>query len=282
LARDKKNEVFTEGTQPGNPLMPTRNVLKDDFNLEIPVQNVPLPSGGVIYPVDSGMHGKEEVSIKAMTAREEDILTSRALIKKGTVISELLKSAIMDEGFDPEILLSGDRNALMTALRVTGYGSEYNVEVDCPACSQRTKQSFNLGELPIKRLTLAPVAPGANLFEVQLPLTQKKIRFKFLTGADERDISVTNERKKKQGVKVDNLVTTRLTYSIISVEGITDKTKIGFFIRAMPARDSLFLRKYIDEHEPGVDMKSWMDCTACFESSEVRLPMGAAFFWPDA
>jgi len=280
LSRGKKNEVFSDGKN-SNPLMPSRNVLKDDFGLDIPVQSVPLPSRGVIYPVDSGMHGKDEVSIKAMTAREEDILTSRALIKKGTVITELLNSAIVDEGFDPDVLLSGDRNALMTALRVTGYGTDYNVEVDCPACGARTKQQFNLAELPIQRLEIEPVAPGANLFEVELPMTKKNVRFKFLTGADERDISVMNDRKKKQGVKVDNLVTTRLTYSIVSVEGITDKAKIGFFIRGMPAGDSLFLRKYIDKNEPGIEMKSWMDCTSCFETSEVRLPMGAAFFWPD-
>ena len=281
MSRGKKNEVFSDGNN-SNPLMPSRNVLKDDFGLDIPVQAVPLPSRGIIYPVDSGMHGKEEVSIKAMTAREEDILTSRALIKKGTVITELLKSSIAEDGFDPDMLLSGDRNALMTALRVTGYGTTYSVEVDCPACSTRTKQEFNLGELPLQRLEIEPVAPGANLFEVELPMTKKKVRFKFLTGHDERDISVMQERKKKQGVKVDNLVTTRLTYSLVTVDGISDKSKIGFFIRGMPAGDSLFLRKYIDRNEPGIEMKAWMDCSSCFESSEVRLPMGAAFFWPDS
>ena len=276
----KGNEVF-EGGGP-NPAIPRRDVLKDDFGFEIPTQQVPLPSGGVIYPVDSPMHGKAEVSIKAMTAKEEDILTSRALIKKGTVISELLKSAIVDNGFDPDIMLSGDRNALMITLRATGYGADYTCEVDCPACGARTKQSFNLGELPIKELQIQPVAPGANLFETELPVTKKKVRFKFLTGNDEREMSIIQERKKKQGVQADNAVTTRLQYQIVSVDGITDRTKIGFFVRAMPARDSLHLRRFIDKHEPGIEMKSWMDCTACYESSEVRLPMGATFFWPDA
>lgn len=275
----KGNEVF-EGTRAS--AMPKRDVLKDDFDFEIPTQMVPLPSGGVIYPVDSPMYGKTEVAIKAMTAREEDILTSRALIKKGTVITELLKSAIIDDGFDPDVMLSGDRNALMITLRATGYGPEYNVEVDCPACGARTKQSFDLASLPIKELELDPVAPGANLFETELPMTKKKVRFRFLTGHDEREISVIQERKKKQGVTVDNQVTTRLLYQVVTVDGVTDKAKIGFFVRAMPARDSLHLRKYIDNNEPGIDMKSWMDCTACFESSEVRLPLGATFFWPDA
>ena len=276
----KGNEVF-EGSGP-NPAIPRRDVLKDDFGFEIPTQTVPLPSGGTIYPVDSSMHGKSEVAIKAMTAKEEDILTSRALIKKGTVITELLKSAIVEPGFDPDIMLSGDRNALMITLRATGYGPDYQCEVDCPACGTRSKQSFNLGELPIKELSISPVAPGANLFETELPVSKKKVRFKFLTGNDEREMSVMNERKKKQGGHADNAVTTRLLYQIVTVDGITDKTKIGFFVRAMPARDSLHLRRFIDKNEPGIEMKSWMDCPSCFETSEVRLPMGATFFWPDA
>jgi hypothetical protein len=277
--RPVRNEVFSGNNPQG---LPSRNVMRDDFGFEVPVETVPLPSRGVTYPADSPMHGKETVNIRAMTAREEDILTSKALIKKGTVISELLKSCIAEEGFDADIALTGDRNALMVALRITGYGSEYKVEVDCPACGQRSKQGFDLASLPIKRLEIAPVAVGANLFEAKLPVTKKSVRWKFLTGVEEREISQMTERKKKQGQLNDNLVTTRLTYSIASIEGITDKTKIGFFIRNMPARDSLFLRKLIDKNEPGIDMKSWMDCPSCLESSEVKLPLGASFFWPDA
>jgi hypothetical protein len=277
--RGKRNEVFSG---PNNPQgLPSSNVMKDDFGFEVPVEVVPLPSRGITYPADSPMHGKETVSIKAMTAREEDILTSKALIKKGSVISELLKSCVTDPGFDPEVMLTGDRNALMVALRVTGYGVEYKVEVDCPACGQRSKQAFNLADLPIKRLDLPPVSVGANLFETTLPMTNKKVQFKFLTGVEEKEIGQIQERRKKQGTLTDNLVTTRLTYSLHSVGGITDKTKIGFFIRNMPAKDSLYLRRFMDKAEPGIEMKSWMDCPACLESSEVKLPLGASFFWPD-
>lgn len=283
-SRSERNEIFTQGqdgrpnVQPG---MPTRNVMRDDFGFDVPVESVPLPSRGVTYPVDEGLHGRETVEIKAMTAREEDILTSRALIKKGTVISHLLKSCLTDRTINPDHMLAGDRNAIMTALRITGYGGDYNVEVDCPECGERSKQSFDLTQLPIKRLEINPVAEGSNLFEFELPVTKKKVRFKFLTGSDEQDIMVTAERRKKTGMEGQNLVTTRLQYAIVSIEGITDKTKIGMFIRNMPARDSLELRRFIDKHEPGIEMKSWMECPHCFESSEVRLPMGASFFWPD-
>jgi len=275
------NEVFTanQATQAG---FQTRNVMADDFGFEVPVETVPLPSNGIVYPLDSPLHGLETVDIKAMTAREEDILTSRALIKKGTVISELIKSCLVDKNIDVNKMLVGDRNAIMTALRVTGYGSLYNVEVDCPDCGERSKQDFQLTELPIKRLEISPVAEGANLFEFNLPVTKKKVHFRFLIGEDETDIAVAQERRKKLGSQTDNLVTTRLQHQIVAVDGVKDRSKINVFIRGMPARDSLALRKHVDKHEPGIDMKQWMDCPSCMESSEVRLPMGASFFWPDA
>lgn len=277
--RNERNQVFTGGTQPG---VMTRDVMKDDFGFEIPVEMIPLPSRGVAYPSDSPLHNCETVEVRAMTAREEDILTSRALIKKGTVISELIKSCLVDKRIDVSQLLSGDRNALMVALRVTGYGADYNVEVDCPACGVKSKQAFNLSELELKPLDIEPVEPGANLFEITLPVTKKKIRFKFLTGADEEEILTIQERKKKVGGMGDNVVTTRLQFSIVAIEGKTDKNLINAFIRNMPARDSLYLRNHIDKHEPGIDMTSHMDCPSCSETSEVRIPLGVTFFWPSS
>ena len=277
------NSIFT-ANQAQNQGFSTRNVMKDDFGMEVPVESVPLPSEGRIYPVDSSSHNRETIEIKAMTAREEDILTSRALIKKGTVISELLRSCIVDKSLNVDDLISGDRNALMTAIRITGYGSDYKVEVECPECGEKTSPTFSLSELPIKRLEIEPIEAGSNLFEFVLPVSKKRVVFKFLTGRDERDISVELERKKKQkiGGDVDSMITSRLLHSIVSVDGIADKGKIATFVRNMPARDSRSLRKFMDDNEPGVEMKSWMECESCAESSEVTLPIGASFFWPDA
>ena len=279
--RETRNEVFTAAEAKAQG-MATRNVMQDDFGFEVPVESVPLPSRGTCYPSDSPLFGKDTVDIRSMTAREEDILTSRALIKKGTVITHLIKSCLIDKSIDVNAMISGDRNAIMTALRITGYGTEYTVEVDCPACTERSKQEFNLAELPIKRLEIDPVTEGANLFEYTLPVTKKKVQVKFLTGQDEADITVQTERAKKQGAASENLITTRLKHSIVSVAGVTDRSKIGMFIHNMPAKDSLMLRRFMDDNEPGIDMKAWMTCPHCLEHAEVRLPLGASFFWPDA
>lgn len=258
------------------------NVAKDEFGLDIPTELVPLPSKGRIYPSDSPLYGQEALEIRPMTAREEDILTSRAYIKKGNVITKLIESCLVDKRINPDELISGDRNALMVALRITGYGAEYKAEIDCPECGTKSEQSFNLSELKIKRLEVEPVAEGSNLFELELPISKKAVRVKFLTGSDEQEMLTIAERKKKSGIVAASAVTDRLNRSIVSVAGITDKTKISMFVRNMPARDSLALRKFLDNQEPGIDMSVYMSCPSCNEESEVSMPLGASFFWPDS
>ena len=264
------------------PGAPISNVMKDDFGLEIPYESVPLPSLGQVYPEDHPLHGQETVDIRPMTAREEDILTSRALIKKGTVITHLIESCLVDKNIRAADLISGDRNALMIALRVTGYGAEYKTEVTCPECGTSSKYEFDLAEMPINRLGAAPDDIGENLFTFELPYTKKKVKFRFLTGADEEEITRIDARRKKMGQISESNITQRLEHTLVEVAGVTDRSKINNFIRNMPARDSRALRKYMDDIEPGIDMTSWFECPACGEGSELGVPLGVNFFWPDA
>lgn len=283
----KGNDVFTGGEKAPEGSMAAgwagerKDVLRDEFGLEIPVEDVPLPSRGVVYPEGSPLHMAETVQIRAMTAREEDILTSRSLIKNGTVITELIKSCLIDKRIDPNEFLLGDRNAVMVALRITGYGSDYAAELACPACGERSKQNFNLGDLPLKELAKEPVAPGSNVFEAEIN-ENMSIRYRYMTGFDEREMSKENDRKKKAGLASDNLVTQRYKYQIVAVNDITDKTKLQMFTQRMPTSVSRSLRKAMDTGEPGIEMKQYITCPSCMEESEVNMPLGASFFWPDA
>ena len=291
MSKRKNNDVLTGGSPEGSMAAgwtgQRGDVLRDEFGLEIPVENIPLPSKGKVYPPDHPLHMADTVQIRAMTAREEDILTSKALIKKGTVITELIRSCLIDKRIDPNDMILGDRNAVMVALRITGYGADYNIEVGCPSCGERSKQAFNLAELPIKGLDNDPVATGANVFEAKMPKNKDTdpdlvIRYRHMTGHDEAEITQINERKKKQGFQADNLITTRYRQQITAVNDITDKTKIQMFIQKMPTRYSLALRKQMDANEPGVQMRQHIQCPHCGEESEVSMPLGASFFWPDA
>lgn len=286
--REQRNAIFSApagapvGIDPRIPTTTAVEKVKAEFGIDIPVEIVPLPSAGKVYPTTSPIYGKDLLEIRPMTAREEDILTSKALLKKGTVISELIKSCLVDKGVNPADLLVGDRNALMVAIRITGYGHEYDAEIECAECQTKAPQQFNLGALPLQRLEIEPVEPGLNLFEFMLPYTKKKARFKFLTGRDEEEIVATAEKQKKLGLNSEAVVTTNLLYSLVSVDGIEDRSKLAGFIRMMPARDSLALRNYIRENEPGIRMRQETTCPSCGHSEEVNMPIGVSFLWPSA
>ena len=286
--REQRNAVFTGGPQlpqgvdPRTPTQTATEKVRAEFGIDIPVETVPLPSSGKVYSQESTLFGSETVDIRAMTAREEDILTSRALLKKGTVITELIRSCLVDRTISPNDLLGGDRNALMVAIRITGYGPEYKTEIECNECGTKSPHEFNLGELPVRRLNIDPITPGTNLFEFVLPYSRKKVKFRFLTGRDEEEIMATSERQKKLGLSTESNVTTNLMHAIVSIDGVEDRSKISSFIKHMPARDSLALRNYIKENEPGVLMRQETSCPSCGHAEEVSMPLGVNFLWPQS
>lgn len=253
-----------------------------EFGVQIPNEVVPLPSEGRIYATNHPLHNKTTVDIRAMTARDEDILTSPALLKKGAVITELIRSCLLDKNINPNDLLVGDRNALMVGIRVTGYGSQYPAEVTCSECNVTSETTFDLSALAINSLNISPVASGVNEFDYQLPRSGVVVRFRFLTGRDENEILMTQERQKKTGVGGDNNVTLSLQHHIVSVNGVTDKVKLATFVKMMPAADSTALRAYIRDNEPGIVMKQERTCEKCNHVEEVTIPIGVTFLWPNA
>lgn len=255
---------------------------KQEFGFELPTETLPLPSRGIVYHRESALYMKETVDIKAMTTREEDILTNKSLLKKGTVVTELIKSCLTDKSIDPRDLLVGDRNALTVAIRITGYGAEYPAEIECPACSTKSKFEFDLSALPLRRLELDPLEEGRNIFEFVLPYTKKAVRFKFLTGRDEEELVSITEKQKKMGVFSETNISTSLFHSVVSIEGISERAKISQFVKSMPARDSLALRNFIKDNEPGIIMDQEFSCNACGHLEEVNVPLGVTFLWPSA
>lgn len=246
----------------------------------VPAAEVPLPSQGVVYPVTSSLHGKQYVQIKAMTAKEEDILTSRALLKSGKALDALLRSCVLDKNLDLDSMLTGDRNAILVSIRITGYGPDYVVPVECPVCGDKSEHEFNLASLELKRLGAEPKAVGLNEFSFMLPVSKKEVTFKLLNGLDEKDLSATIDRSRKLSGGLESIITTRLMTQIVSVDGETDRNKLAAMIRHMPARDSRELRSYMDKISPGINMEQEFSCPSCKESMNMEVPMGTEFFWP--
>ena len=260
--------------------IPTTNVMKDMFGWEVPQELVPIPSEGKIYDPDSTLYGRETVQIKSMTAQEEDILTSQAFIKEGTVIENLIKSCLIDKSFDIDDLTNGDRNAILISIRITGYGSDYDVSHNCANCGTNNDVTVDLSSLPIKRLKVTPITEGKNLFSYELPVTKKTVTYRFLTGKDEAEEEVYQQRMKALNINKDSTVTRFLERIIVSVDGITDKNKIQHFIRNMPALDSRKLRLYVKSQEPGIDMVWNYNCSNCNHQNAFTIPITPEFFWP--
>ena len=94
-----------------------------ESKFKFPTEVIDLPSKGVLYPKDNPL-SSGKIEMKYMTAREEDILTNQNYIKNGTVIDELLKALIVSK-INYNDLITGDKNAIMLAARVLGYGKDY-------------------------------------------------------------------------------------------------------------------------------------------------------------
>ena len=263
-----------------DPNMPKSNVMKNDFNWEVPIENVPLPSKGVVYNPDSKLYNAEFLKIKAMTAYEEDIISSPAYIKDGIAVHKVIESCLQEKDINVNDLITGDRNALMISIRITGYGSDYKVIHNCRDCGANNEVNVNLNELEKNRLDEKPVVEGENLFSYKLPVTGKEVRYKFLTGHDDQEENTKQRRLQELGIVRHNSVTSFLENCIVSVDGVTDKNKITHFIKNMPALDSRKLRLHIKASEPGIDMKWTYCCPKCKASNTFAIPITSEFFWP--
>lgn len=289
--RESKNQVFRKGPSPqdgGQPLqagiqtMTVAERMKQEFGITVvPAEIVRLPSGGKIYSVESGLHGLQEIEIKAMTTREEDILTSRAYAKKGTTITELIKSCVTNKSIDTEQLVAGDRNALMVAIRITGYGPTLKPDLSCPSCGKENHPEFDLTQLSLKPIGAEPISPGVNEFECKLPVTNAVATFKILTAKEEEELITQHERKKKMfNSPVDTLLSDQLKMSLLSVNNKRDRAALAFFVDNMPGLDSKALRDMMQDVKPDVDMKQLFECEHCDFVEEIDVPVDRNFFWP--
>jgi hypothetical protein len=242
--------------------------------VKFPTEVVDLPSKGLLYPKDSSL-SSGQIEIKYMTAKEEDILTSANLIKRGLVVQKLLESLIVDKSIKVDELLIGDKNAVLIASRILAYGKEYEVEID------GRRIEVDLTQLKDNQLDESIVTNGANEFEFELPATKRKLTFKMLTSGDEKAIDdEVKGYEKIHGIGYE--LTTRLKHQIISVDGDTKRASINSFVdNEFLSRDSIAFRTYVSTIMPDVDMTStYIDDDG--EEKEFTVPMTVTFLWPSA
>lgn len=249
-------------------------------NSGFPTEIISLPSKGLVYPEGNPLRSGK-VEMKYMTAREEDILTSQNLIKQGVVLDRLMQSMIVSP-IRFEDLVIGDKNAIMVAARILGYGKQYEATIPCPFCAAETGIEIDLTQLPEYNIPedAKMISPG--IFEFILPQSNRVIHFSLLTTGMDKKISRELEAVKKSKDGIDRELTTRLKNLIVSVDGNADKNYVRNFVdNELFAMDSRALRTYIKEVNPDTRFEIDFECTECGgEKEALSFNIDTNFFWP--
>lgn len=243
-----------------------------------PTEIISLPSKGLVYP-ESNPLSKGEITIKLMTAREEDIITNANLIRKGLHLDKLLEAVVVEPGVNINDLILGDKNAILVSTRILAFGPDYEVIINDPADGQPVDVTIDLSTIKIKEVDES-VLNRNNEYSYKLPKSGVEIKFKLLTHGDEVLISKDVEASQKT-LKQGNEITTRYRRMITEVNGTRDLGYISNFVsNQLLAADSKALRKYALDISPDLDLTFEYTSNLTGESEALRIPFGVDFFYP--
>jgi 6-pyruvoyl-tetrahydropterin synthase len=259
---------------------------KEVKELNFPTEIIDLPSKGLLYSENHPLRDGR-VEMKYMTAKEEDILSSQSLIKKGIVLDRLFKSLIVGNGegvqFEYDDLVVGDKDAIMVAARVLGHGKDYEVTITIDGVQEPQPIVVDLTKLKDKEFDEELFTKYGNDIPFVLPISKKNITFKILTGADEKKIQaeVARIKNKVKGDDVDHTNSTKLKYIITSIEDNDSQAEINKFVdNFLLSRDSFELKEYIKQIQPGVDLRVNIEIPEEGISDMYDIPIDVSFFWP--
>ena len=250
------------------------------FDFVAPTEFVELPSKGQFYPQGHPLHNQEVIEIKYMTAKHEDILTNRSLLKKGLALNRLINELIINKNISGEELLVGDRNAIMIQSRATAYGRNYDTSVDCPSCGAKAKHSFDLLEPKTHhgKITDSVSKLENGNYVITTPHSKVDVEVKMLTGKEESEmIKLFSDKNKKD----DKMISSQMKLYIVSVKGTDNPKVIDYFIDNAPAFETRHIRNVYKDLAPDLRIVGDFECPSCGHEQELEVAFGADFFWPD-
>ena len=245
--------------------MDTQSTDYGQENFTLPHDVVQLPSQGIFYK-----NKKKSIKVGYLTASDENILMGGA----NDLTMTLLRAKIYEPDIKVEELLEGDVEAILIFLRNTGFGPEITLNVTDPVTKKPFKSNVLLDQLNIIN-GQQPNEDGS--FTILLPKSQSTIKLKPLSYGEIIEIGKLAETYP-QG-RVVPKVTWRMQKEIIEVDGSTDKSSIAKFVESMPISDSKFIRKFMNENEPRLDMTKTIIAPSG-EKLTVNVGFGVDFFLP--
>jgi len=252
----------------------------EGLSFPMPTEQVDLPSRGLYYPDGHPFAGRSTVEIRYMTAKEEDILVNRSLLKKGVALNRLVESVLIEPKVSTDDMLIADKNAILIAARITGYGSDYETSVVCQACEAKTDFKFDLEQQQTVKggdASLATVTENGT-WKILLPRSKWNVEVRLLSGRDERSLTDTLAKRKKNK-QPENTVTEQMKLFIVSINDEKNSIKLENAIESMIAVDARHLRKVYAGLAPSIELRQPFKCSDCDFETEMEVPFNTDFFW---
>lgn len=273
------NDQIIPITRPTN--VSDRTQLSQKAESKFPTEVINIPSKGWFYPENDPL-SLGSIELKMMTAREEDILTSKNLIQKNIVLDKLLESVVINKAINVDEMFICDRNAVFYAIRRLAYGDNYDATLTCGRCGKENSVSIDLGKIDNRLFDFEKYKKGENSFSFTLPFSGTVLTYKLLTKKDETVIEQELVGFSKINKDFTKEITTRLSHVITSVDGNSERSRIRKFVNdEFMSKDSLAFRRYIRENMPDIDSTFDFSCSNCGLERKEETPMGVTFFWPN-
>lgn len=261
--------------------------LMQQLSFVVPTEHVELPSKGVFYPEGHPLHGKDTIEIRYMTAKDEDTLTSRNLLKKGIAVERLLQDLIVDKRIMLASLLIGDKNAIIMSARKTAYGSDYATKITCPSCSKNVEYSFDLDSCSVYHGATQEILQDNNIqftekgtFSFMLPILSCQVEIRLLNGKDEQWLVQKTKESENNKTSPESALSDQLRLMIVSINGVDDPNVLAKAVPLLPAKDSRYIRDMYKLLNPNTDLSHEFVCSSCSYETRLEVPFTADFFWP--
>lgn len=238
-------------------------------NFSLPHDVVTLPTGGIFYKSK-----KKSVKVGYLTANDENYLIGASRSSEN-IILKLLRNKLYEHELRPEELLDGDVEAILIFLRNTSFGSEYSINLIDPATDKPFVGTITLDELNIKKTNVKPNEDGT--FTTKLPRSGATVKLRPTTFNDTIELDKMAEQYPV-GMQAPR-ITWKLQKHIVEVDGDQDRAKIGLFVDSLPIMDSKYIRSFLRENEPSLDLKRSVIAPSG-ELVSFEIAFGVDFFRP--
>jgi len=242
------------------------------MNFNLPHDVVELPTRGIFYKSK-----KKSVKVGYLTANDENLITNAITNNKSrdNIALSLIRSKLYETDLKVEELLTGDVQAILLFLRNTSFGPEYNFSITDPVDNKKFEGTVLLDEVDLKKTKQEPNENGE--FTTQLPRTGVSVTIRPMP------LSEYFEIDRRVDAYPTGLIAPRTTWTlqqiITSIDGDKDKGKIVQFIESMPIMDSKYIRNFLEENEPSLDLRKEVYAPSG-EKVVINIAFGVEFFRP--